>query len=145
MEESINELNNNISLKNITRQFSFKIHILKLKDDFLKRFDIYQINGKLLGIELEVQLFCGNEPISQSQKYHWKGISTEPNALLGKNLNFNIKYRDLPVFSSIIFKFKIPLKLPEKNKTDGKIFEKKTIAWYNFKIFDHLKRLRTGI
>ncbi len=145
IDQYITEMNADISLRNIDRYFNLKIHQVNLKDQFLKDFEIkYTVDNKL-ALELEVQLFCGSESISFSEKIFWKGIPIDVTALIRKHLSFKIKYCDLPLFSSIIFRIKTTVKIPkEKQKKEEKTVEKKTIAWVNFRVFDHLKRLKTG-
>jgi hypothetical protein len=146
IDDCISEMNANIPLSNVKKLFNIKVHQLRLKDNLLKQHDIKYTDDNMLALELDLQLFCGSECISSIQKILWKGIKTDVNALIRNHLSFNIKYCDLPLFSSIIFKIKAHIKIPkEKKKKEEKLFEKKTIAWVSFRLFDHLKRLKSGI
>ena len=82
-----------------------------------------------------MQLFCGNEPISHKVKIP-QTVNREKDLLnipLNSMASFDVKYCDLPLFSNIIIKIKSFV-----------LDKRKTIAWVNFRLFDHLKRLKTG-
>ena len=85
--------------------------------------------------------------------------------MINKKLTFNIKYKDLPLFSTIVFKINAKLKKIKnnsdnkegnegkeinhqenfkENKKKLKFRSTKTIAWVIFRIWDHNKRLKTG-
>lgn len=145
IDDCVSEMNKNIPLSNIKKQFNIKIHQLRLQDNFLKHHEVKYTDDKMLGLEIDIQLFCGSECISTIHKILWKGIKTDIRALIRKHVCFDIKYCDLPLFSSVIFKIKALVVIPkEKKKKEEKLYEKKTIAWVSFRLFDHLKRLKSG-
>jgi len=116
--------------------------MLQINIDFLKTnssiFDnkhIKQNKSNSSSLEITMQLFCGREPISHEVCLS-QTISPEKDLInipLNFMVAFNVKYCDLPLFSNIIIKIKSFV-----------LDKRKTIAWVNFRLFDHLKRLKTG-
>ena len=142
-------MNSNIPILNIMRQFNIKLHMVRLKENSLKGIDSDKkvldnnnTNGKntnnnssssIINLEFKIQIFCGNEAISNSHKISWKGmgggISTSLNlnlnlndneneitALINKRLFFDLKYSDLPLISTIVFKIKTNVKVASNSK-----------------------------
>jgi hypothetical protein len=137
-------MNTNIRIKNILRPFNIKLNILRINNNLLK--SIFNLNNKLvntnnssmLTLEISSQIFCGNESISHKIKIIKNGtFEFFSNIELNTLINFNLKYSDLPLFSNLIVKLNSLVKLNGETK-------KLTIAWVNFRLFDHLKRLKTG-
>jgi hypothetical protein len=144
LEEYIDLMNSNISLKNINRPFKINFHMIILRNDLINNHDIFYETPKCLNLEIEVQMYCGMDSVTQCHKLYWKGISNNPAALIKKILIFDIKYSNLPLMSSLIVKIKIPVKASNDAKNEEKKLGKKTVAWTNFRLFDHLKKLKSG-
>ena len=117
--------------------------MFKFKQDFLQNLNLHYLQEGFIDFEIEVKMFCGSECISNGFKLNWKGRNNNLTALFNRTLKFDIRYCDLPIFSSLIIKFRTLVQVEEsKNKKE---IEKKTVAWINFRLFDHSKLLKTGI
>lgn len=128
------------------RPFNIKLNILRINTNMLK--SIFTApknklvntnkNNSMLTLEISSQIFCGNEPISHKIKIIKNGnFEFFSNTKLNTLINYNLKYSDLPLFSNVIVILNSLVKLNGETK-------KFTIAWVNFRLFDHLKRLKTG-
>lgn len=137
VSQFIEEINENICIENLMRPFSFNLKQLELTKHFSSAFDEKKDNFLILHIK--VQLFCGAEPFSSPKILKWKGGSGDLNPLIMRKICFGLQYKTLPLFSSILFK----VKLLKYSKTYD-LLRHSTIAWANFRLFDHNRRLKTG-
>jgi hypothetical protein len=137
IDKYIKELNEDIDISNIPKQFSIKLGQLQFNKKCLN--SGFQKN-KIFTIKIKCQLFCGQESYSKSTTYKWKGIEGQQSPIFNKDMLFGLKYKNLPLFSSLVIKIK-QLFYNDKNE----VINHKTIAWTNFKLFDHNRRLKTGI
>lgn len=133
----IDSLHEPIYINNLIRPFSINLHHLELLNNYNSAFD--EKKETFLVLIVKIQIFCGADPFSKPKIIKWKGISADQNSLLNKRIYFDLHYRNLPLFSSILFKVK-HLKYT-KNK---ELMKHNTIAWANFRLFDHNRRLKTG-
>jgi hypothetical protein len=107
--------------------------------------ELYQDINNYHHFTMDLQLFCGVQAVSNCVKINWTRKSYMQHAQRSKTrVNFNIPYKALPLYTSLVVKIKAFLNV-EDEKTKKKTIEKKTIAWVNFRLFDYLKKLRTGI
>jgi hypothetical protein len=139
-ENHISELNSNISIRNIWKMFQIKLEMFNIRKEYLSSLNMMLSKDKTFSFEVEAKIYCGIEEVSKGIKFPWKGELSSTSSMLQRTLIFDILYCNLPIFSSLILKFKALLKT-----TGKKEIEKKTIAWLNFRLFDHLKILKTGI
>jgi hypothetical protein len=138
-ENHITELNSNISIRNIWKMFQIKLEMFNIKKEYLSSLNMMLSKEKNFSFEVEAKIYCGSEEVSKGIKFPWKGQLSSTSSMLQRTLIFDIMYCNLPIFSSLIVKFKALLKTKGKKE-----IEKKTIAWLNFRLFDHLKILKTG-
>jgi hypothetical protein len=133
-----NPLNGDIEIKNIKRPFTIFLHYLKMKKDF----DC--INEKLnefhYKVKIKVQIFCGGKEYTKPKTNEWRSKFIPKNKHIGKLIEFDLGYESLPMFASIVFKIKIVLFNNKKQPIHMDNF-----YWTNFKLFDHNRRLKTGI
>ena len=135
----ITDLNSNISIRNILRMFQIRLEMFSIKEEYLNGMNLIISKEKIINLEIEAKIYCGREEVSKGIKFPWKGHLSSASSNIQRTLVFDIMYSNLPIFSSLIIKFKALL------KTEGKKeIEKKTIAWLSFRLFDHLKFLKTG-
>jgi hypothetical protein len=133
----IEELNEDIYINNLTRPFSINLKQLDLNKNYNSAFD--EKKEQFLILLVKVQIFCGAEPFSQPRMLKWRGTSSDQNPLFNKRIYFDLKYKNLPLFSSILFKVK-----HLKYNKNYELMSHTTIAWTNFRLFDHNRRLKTG-
>jgi hypothetical protein len=133
----IQEINEPIFIQKLPRPFSLLLNNLELKDRiYNSAFDPKKENFTVLMIK--VQIFCGSESFTDPRFEKWKGYKDQ-NPLLNRKIYFDIQYRKLPMEASIVFK----VKLLQYNK-QYKLAKHETVAWANFRLFDHNRRLKTG-
>jgi hypothetical protein len=133
----IQEINEPILIQKLPRPFSVLLSSLELKDRiYNSAFDPKKENFTVLMIK--VQIFCGSEPFTKPRMIKWKGYKDQ-NPLLSRKLYFGLQYRKLPMESSIVFKVK-----HLKYNKQYELAKHETVAWANFRLFDHNRRLKTG-
>ena len=138
VEKFIEELNQPILINNLNRPFSILIKQLEMNDKpHNSAFD--PSKEKFVVFLEKAQIFCGSEPFSNPRSIKWVGLSSDQNPLLSKRIYFSVPYKKLPMFASILFK----VKLLRYNKS-YQLMKHETIAWANFRLFDHNRRLKTG-
>ena len=137
--ESLLQMQHNpIPLGEINRPFSVII-----RDGFLnKKFNSFPYDKKNNDSVLVFifQLFCGDESFSKPKIIKWINKHEDNHPCFNKRIYFDINYNNLPVFASLLIKVKH--NVYAKNNT---VISNNTIGWANFKLFDHNKRLMTGI
>jgi hypothetical protein len=93
----------------------------------------------LLILTIKVQIYLGTEALSKPKLIKWTGLLADQNPLFNKKLLFDLKYYNLPLFSSLLFQIRL-IKLNKK----GEIESQNIQSWANFRLFDHNRRLKTG-
>lgn len=127
-----------IPLADINRPFSVII-----REGFLnKKYNSFPYDKKKNDSVLVFifQLFCGDESFSKPKTIKWINKHEDNHPCFNKRIYFDINYNNLPVFSSLLVKVKH--NVYAKNNT---VVSNNIIGWANFKLFDHNKRLMTGI
>jgi hypothetical protein len=138
--EFIKEMNSNIKISNINKPFMIKVKQLTLLNEFTAKV-AKEINSQETSLMLTAQLFNGNVAITQLITVLIDcTLNSEISVILMQNFNFVLSYSEIPVHCNIIFKLKAKMFHKKENK-----YKYKTVTWVNFKLFDHLKRLKTGI
>jgi hypothetical protein len=135
-EQYIEDMNKNINIKQIDRSFSIRLKEIILNEKYIE--SINRSKEPFIDFEIMMKLYCGNKAISKSIDIRVRKGRHNLNFLLMRRIYFDILYSGLPLYSSIIFKIKTPV-IEEKKVT------KKTIAWANFRLFDYLRHLKTGL
>ncbi len=87
-----------------------------------------------------MQLFCGSKAFSKPKYIFYNAKLNEKYLYLNKQVYFDIKYKDIPNFASIIFKVKVLCPTIE----DLSRSKYKTMYWVNFRLFDHSRSFKTG-
>jgi hypothetical protein len=146
VEEYLDEMKSSISIRSINRDFNIKLHLIKLSNCLTKNLEFGHPNKNpnIIQLEIKAQIYSGNHLINKMFPLTWKGLSNNITALIREDIIYDLKYSDLPLFSNIIFKIRSLIKVPHPKDKKKKCLEKRTIAWANFRLFDHLKRLKTG-
>ncbi len=130
-----------INLHNIFRPFS-----ILFKDCYLKQFYNSTPNKKtqVSVLLFKFQIYCGAEQFSKPVQIKWiykkKTNYSNIHPIFNKRIYFNVNYNTLPTFASLLIKIKHNI-----YDNDGICKSNNTIAWCNFKLFDHNKNLMTGI
>jgi hypothetical protein len=137
LEEYIEEMNKNISVKDIDRKFSISLKQIVLNEGYMESLNLPK--NQPIDFEIMMKIYCGNKAITKSIHIPVKKYSHNLNFLIARRIYFDIRYSELPLYSNIIFKIKTTV-TEEKNKP-----VRRTIAWVNFRLFDYLRRLRTGL
>ena len=86
-----------------------------------------------------MQIYCGSEAFTKPRTIKWKGVKGDLNPLINRRIYFSLQYYKLPMFSSILFKIK-----HLKYSKNYELISHETVAWANFRLFDHNRRLKTG-
>ena len=86
----------------------------------------------------KLQLYCGSKPFSKPKQIKYIAKNNEMKIVFKQKVNFEINYQDIPNYACLSFKVKQAV----YDKT-GKMESISTIAWVNFRLFDHNKQLRT--
>ena len=127
-----------LNIKDIDRPFSIIIRNANLKQIYNSYpFDKNSVYTVMLFI---CQIYCGNEQFSNPKQLKWKTKSSDINPVFNKRIYFDINYSSLPNFASILFK----VKFIEYNKSQ-EVIHNDIVGWANFRLFDHHKRLKTGM
>ena len=123
-------------------------------------------SSSLLTFQITFQLFVGKQAISEKAIIHTKALSYNnyishfknknnyhinkdnekipQNILINKTIKFkDIKYNQLPLFTSIIINIDIVNNYKLNNKFKDLDYIK--LGWLNFKLFDHRRQLKTGL
>lgn len=137
IDKYIDELNEDININNINRAFSINLKQLELHKPYNSAFDTKK--DKFLVILVKVQILSGAEPFCKPRIFKWKGICSDQGLLFNKRIDFGLQYKNLPLFSSILFKVK-----HLKYNKNYELTSHTTLAWTNFRLFDHNRRLKTG-
>jgi hypothetical protein len=137
IENNIKEINDPISIYDVNRPFSIDFRDLTLNK--LLTSSPEEKNDPFLFIIIKIQIYCGSKAFSNPRIVKWKGLSQDKNIQVNRRIYFSLKYENLPIFSSILFK----VKHLEYNKNND-LRKAETIAWTNFRLFDHNRRLKTG-
>jgi hypothetical protein len=139
ISDAINYINEPIDIKRITRPFSIILRGVELKNKiYNSAFDPKKEYFSVFCYKM--QIFCGSQPFSKPRVIKWKGANGDENPFINRRIYFSLQYYKLPMFASIVFK----VKLLKYNKNYD-IINDETIAWANFRLFDHNRRLKTGI
>lgn len=140
VDKIIDEINEPICINTMERPFVITIKRLELKD-FEKPFNSAYEEKKehFVILHITTQVYMGSEPFSKERSIKWKGISSDQNPLFNKKICFGVKYNKLPKFASILFKVKFL-----KHGKNNEVVKQDVIAWANFRLFDHNRRLKTG-
>jgi hypothetical protein len=148
VEKFLEDINKPIIIQNLTRPFSIflkGLELIQLNKPELKKKMTKSVSKNLNGdnltvtLLLKIQIFCGSEPFSNARMIKWKGLKDDKYPVLNKRIYFDLQYYKLPMFSSIVFKIKKLLYNKNNDLTDHE-----TLAWANFRLFDHNRRLKTG-
>jgi len=138
VEKFIEGLNQPILINNLNRPFSILIKQLEMNDKpHNSAFE--NSKEKFVVFLVKAQIFCGSEAFSNPRSIKWVGLSSDQNPLLNRRIYFSVPYKKLPMFASILIK----VKLLRYNKS-YQLMKHETIAWANFRLFDHARRLKTG-
>jgi hypothetical protein len=139
VDQHLGEITNSIHLNSISRPFIMILRNLQ----FPKMLNLNSLtdSGKenLLILTIKVQVYIGSQPFSKPKLIKWTGYTANQNPLFNKKLFFDLKYSNLPLFSGLLFQIR-HIKLNKKQEIDSQ----NIIAWGNFRLFDHNKRLKTG-
>jgi hypothetical protein len=138
VDNFLTQMTNNISLTSITRPFITTLNRLQ----FQPGKSLYSLEDKkepLLILTIKVQVYIGSQALSKPKLIKWTGLTADQNPLFNKKLFFDLKYYNLPLFSSLLFQIRL-IKLGRK----GEIESQDIKAWGNFRLFDHNRRLKTG-
>lgn len=131
---------NCINLENIKKPFIVNFRQIMFSSKFNHLNSSLDNKNEFVLLAIKVQLFIGSTKFSNSKIIKWSGISSDQNPLLNYKCYFDVKYSDLPVFTNLIIHVK-HVKQVKKNEP----FTADSIAWVNFRLFDHNKMLKTGI
>jgi hypothetical protein len=135
----IREINKPIKISDIPRPFSFTLRNLQLNKCINSAFDEKKDPSSLI-LLIKSQIFIGGEAFSPPRQIKWKGIDWKQNPNFNKRLYFDLKYDQLPMFASIVIKVKFL-----KYGKNGEFSSVQTVGWANFRLFDHNRKLKTGI
>ena len=127
-----------IMLNEVARPFS-----ITFRDAILNnQFNSFPFEKKryISVITFNFQIFCGGSPFSRQKTIKWISKQVDYHPSFNKRIYFDLNYNSLPVFASLLITVKH--NIYEKNNT---VVSSDTIGWANFKLFDHNKRLMTGI
>lgn len=134
----IQDKNDAIELADIQRPFSIIFRSAYLNKTYSSfPFDKKNKTSVLI---FKFQIFCGTEPFSKPKHIKWISSNSDFSPCFNKRIYFDIDYSNLPMFASLIIK--LNLNVYEKNNS---LKSNKTVAWCNFRLFDHKDALMTGI
>jgi hypothetical protein len=148
VDKFLEDLNKPIIIQNLTRPFSIIVKGLELmqfnKSELKKKISKTLNKNKTEDnvtntLLIKIQIFCGSEPFSNAKMIKWRGLKDDIYPVLNKRIYFDLQYYKLPMFSSIVFKIKKLIYNKNNSLTDHE-----TLAWANFRLFDHNRRLKTG-
>jgi hypothetical protein len=132
-------MNSNININNINKPFAIIVKQMTLFNRFIQKIS-KEINTEESSLLLTAQLFSGDIGISHIVKVIINAsLTSEINSIIMHKFNFSLSYCEVPVHCNVLFKIKIRVFNKKENK-----YKFKTISWVNFRLFDHLKRLKTG-
>ena len=131
-------VNSTINIKDVDRPFSIIVKNAHLNQIFNSY--VYDKNVIHTVLLFKFQVFCGSQPFSKPKQIKWKTRSTDINPLFNKRIYFEVNYNTLPNFASVLFK----VKFIQYNK-NYEVVSNGTVGWCNFRLFDHHKKLKTGI
>jgi len=137
IEKYIKEINDPIMINEVNRPFSINLRQLELNKNLVSSHK--EKKDLTLSFSIKVQLYCGSNPFSNPRLIKWTGLGNDKNIQINKNIYFSLQYHSLPIFSSILVKVK-HLTFNKKKE----ISKLETVAWTNFRLFDHNRRLKTG-
>jgi hypothetical protein len=132
----LEEIDEPINIQNLNRPFSIMLKQLELNKLYNSAFEEKKAFQSFV---IKIQIYCGSDTFSNSRLIKWRGSPTDTNPLINRRIYFSVQYQSLPMFSSIVFKVK-HLKFNKNNE----LMKHHTIAWANFRLFDHNRRLKTG-
>ena len=138
IKEYYEGLTSQINIKDIDRPFSIVVknaHLNKVYNSF-----VHDKTSVLTVLLFKFQVFCGSQPFSKPKQIKWRTRSNDVNPLFNKRIYFEVNYNTLPNFASVLFK----VKFIEYNK-NFEVLSNGTVGWCNFRLFDHNKRLKTGL
>lgn len=132
-----NESNSDIKIKNLDKSFTLIIHDLNLNKEYnafnLKIKDLYYT------LNLGIQIFCGSKEYTKCRNLEIQSTKIPTHNEIEKTITFDLSYKTLPMFASIVIKIKVIL----FNKY-AEVVKVENVYWSNFKLFDHNRRLKTG-
>lgn len=137
VEKYIKEINDPIVINDIIRPFSIDFRQLFLNKSLVSTVD--DKKDHYLALSIKIQIYCGSKPFSNPRLIKWKGPSQDQHISVDRKIYFSLEYHNLPIFSSILFKIK-----HMKYNKNNELSKLETIAWTNFRLFDHNRRLKTG-
>jgi hypothetical protein len=137
VEKFLKYINDPIQIHEVTRPFSIDFRQLTLNKALISSTD--EKSDSFLALSIKVQIYCGSNPFSNPRIIKWKGPSQDKYIPVDRRIYFSLQYHNLPIFSSILFKIK-----HIKYNKNNELFKAETIAWTNFRLFDHNRRLKTG-
>lgn len=146
IDKILDTINQPIIIQTLTRPFSILIKGLELEftnkaKDLKKQNKKKNISEdeKLTTVLIKIQIICGSQAFSKPKMIKWRGSNDDKFPVINRRIYFDLTYSKLPMFSSILFKVK---KL-YYNKIN-ELIDHENLAWANFRLFDHNRRLKTG-
>ena len=126
-----------INIRDIERPFSILLKGVHIKE--LLNSTPYEKKMTSIFV-IKMQLFLGSEPFSKPYEVTWTNSNKDLDPILNKRIYFDINYNSIPNFCSILFR----IKFLQYNDL-GAVITNSTKYWANFKLFDHLMRLKCGL
>lgn len=137
MKELLENYSNPVDIRTVKQTFTILFVEAKMNNIYNSYpFDLTKDDMVLV---FKLQLYCGSKPFSNPKQIKYTSQKKETHLSIREKINFDVKYQDIPNYCTLSIKIKQVLFNKNKN-----ISSLSTIAWVNFRLFDHNKFLRTG-